>query len=946
MDTTVRATCPKCRTVLKIPAQWVGQAVKCKKCGSIVRSRPKASDTPLPQANGTAEATANGQQAPAENAFDFSKKVAADQDWPIPEPLVPPAPEQPNQFDPTAGADGSAQPAQPVPGMPTYPYPVPPGYPPPGAYGMPPGYPYAPPPGYPYPAPGYGYPVPPGYAPPAGYGVPPGYPYAVPPADPNAPTMPPAAIPGAAYPYPAPYPAPAAPVPAVPAAPVPVAPAVLSPNAPLSKPAAPAGNAPASSAKSDPIPTSNEFKTDAPLPSGNRYRRAQNKNKWVWAGVCVVLTAGLVAGGIFGAKYLNEKLAKEKKELDPMAKLVEQLGSSDASARDEAFTKLKGHGTKAEDALKEGVKSDKADVAQKCKDLLALLAPATPGPGGTTPNTGTPIVKAGQFPRRMLFISISKYMYLNPLTYAEVRNGIIGQDKTRPAALRLSYEWNVPNDPKSTDGNQLFLLSDSAVPEGGKGEVLLPMKNVVMGTYERFFETSRAQDRIVVYFGGHALEKDGKAYIAPIEADLDEPEASLIPLSEFYDKLKACKATQKVIIWDVCRYNPERGKQGPGSEPMTDTLYKALAAAPEGTEVVLTCQPGENALEFFNLQAEVGTTATAVRFAGSAFLESVRAVAAKSSRNPGKQPTPADPINVADWTAAVARKTREVAELSTVGLKQTIKVEGKMLASQVAYNAAEPLAKRFEVPVPPKGTSPAEIASIVNEFNVPPISREVTDAGISNIAFRDEVMKDFKADATYDEIMADKEKYKLRVATLAALDKIRKMWSITPGATGGPEIRQKPIPAPINDKIKNEIKNEQEFWAIGIAELELLNAELDSVKSLKEAEPKRWQAHYEYARAVLKARLAYMNEYNKLMGDVLTETLPSLDMKLGQDSYKLVTSEKMKSKRDVQKLAEEAKEAYEKLVTEFKGTPWAIQAKRDKSFPLGLSWQAFSSGDK
>jgi hypothetical protein len=558
---------------------------------------------------------------------------------------------------------------------------------------------------------------------------------------------------------------------------------------------------------------------------------------------------------------------------------------------------------------------------------VVIAAPVPPAPKGPDP-----------IPRRMLFISISKYMYLNPLTYAEVRNGSVGVDKTRAASMRFAYEWRVP-------GDQLFLLSDSAKSDDAKQPTPMPMRNVVMGAYEQFFATSRAQDRIVVYFGGHALEKDGKSYIAPIEGDPDEPDASMIPLAEFYDKLKACKATQKVVIWDVCRFNPERGKQRPGSEPMTETLYKALAAAPEGTEVVITCQPGENALEFFNLQVEGGVTATAARFAGSAFLESARAVAAKTNRNAGKQPTAADPINVTDWTAAVGRKTREVAELPTVGLKQTVKVEGKPVAAQVAYNAAEPLAKRFDMPVPPKGTSPAEIASIVNEFTVPPITRDLTDAGISDIAFRDEVMKDFKGDIPLQEILADKEKYKFRVTTIAALDKIRKMWATAPGATGGPPLRDS-FPAPVNDKLKTDIKNEQEFWAIGIAELELLNTELDNVKSLKEGEPKRWQAHYEYARAVLKARLAYMNEYNKLMGDVLTETLPTLDMKLGQDTYKLASSEKMKSKRDVQKLAEEAKEAYLTLITEFKGTPWAIQAKRDKSFSLGLSWQPVSSGSE
>ena len=96
---------------------------------------------------------------------------------------------------------------------------------------------------------------------------------------------------------------------------------------------------------------------------------------------------------------------------------------------------------------------------------------------------------------------------------------------------------------------------------------------------------------------------------------------------------------------------------------------------------------------------------------------------------------------------------------------------------------------------------------------------------------------------------------------------------------------------------------------------------------------------------MLKARLAYLNEYNKLMGNVRTETLPPLNKALGHNSYKLASSEKMKSGKEVQQLAEESQQAYGRLIAENKGTPWAIQAKRDRSFSLGLAWQPFVAKD-
>src|SRR5215471_7257754 len=95
METTVRANCPKCRTVLRIPAQWVGQTVKCKKCGSVVRSKPKSGTVP-PASPATAASVPLDPTAPhpAPAVFDFNQPVAIpvpldDEPFPLPEPIPP-----------------------------------------------------------------------------------------------------------------------------------------------------------------------------------------------------------------------------------------------------------------------------------------------------------------------------------------------------------------------------------------------------------------------------------------------------------------------------------------------------------------------------------------------------------------------------------------------------------------------------------------------------------------------------------------------------------------------------------------------------------------------------------------------------------------------------------------------------------------------------------------
>jgi hypothetical protein len=516
-----------------------------------------------------------------------------------------------------------------------------------------------------------------------------------------------------------------------------------------------------------------------------------------------------------------------------------------------------------------------------------------------------------RFPRRLLFIQISQYTSLNPLGSIEPGK----PDQARVAALQLAQGLKIPTQKDS----QLYLVSD-AVPQP---ENNLPSREVVVGAYERFFETSKATDRIIVYFGGHAIEVAGKAYLAPLEGNKYDAK-TLIPLQDFYSKLKACHAVQKVVVWDVCRFNPDRGRPLPGGELMSASLLKALINAPEGVEVVVTCMAGEHALEFTNLQIEP----RGPLYSGSAFLEANKFVVEKN-RMVGVVQVPNDPIPVAEWVSAIGKRVADVTASHDVGLKQTVRYYGRKAGKVDA--APEPI----DPPSLSKG-SLAEILSIVDEFRIPPIKNGRPAIALAEYPYREEVIAAYKSDVSIAEIQKNKQKYEFRNVTLNAYQTIRDVWTAKPKGGG---LQQRDSIGAITNNLKSAIKKELEPWAIGITKLEQVNLALENVATQKKGQPRRWQAHYDYARAIVKFRLAYMNEYDKLMGDVLTETLPPLDKGLNQTGYKLASSEKMKSKKDIQKLAEEALEAFDVVITEYKDTPWAIQAKYEKSSPLGLIWQ-------
>jgi hypothetical protein len=534
------------------------------------------------------------------------------------------------------------------------------------------------------------------------------------------------------------------------------------------------------------------------------------------------------------------------------------------------------------------------------------------GKNSTLANASTP------YPRRLLFISISRYAYLNPLTAAAGARG----DSATDAARKLAYEWRVPTD---SGNNQFFLLSDS-----GK-DARPAVKAVVQPTYERFFATSRAQDHVVVYFSGHAVEKEGKAYLVPSDGDADDM-ASLIPLDEFYAKLKACPAQQKVVIFDVCRFNPQFGRQRPGSEPMPEALAKALHAPPPGVQVWTTCSAGENAVELPKT--------------GSEFLAAFRIVADKG-KLPAKSGLPEEPIPVHAWAEAVRAK---VAELVTKDGKpaQTPTLTGTEPKDAVAFNPEEPPAARFDLPALPKGADSRLVAAVFRDLDLPGIRDDkAADAPSFESAFyfADGVLKDYaEKDVPFTEMEKDKEKYAVRLAALDALKTIRDTWTRTKGDGSG-RLRET-FAGEADDKTKKLIEDEQTVPARIELELSKLLRRLETAeKSLDQEPSKRWRATFQYAYAQALARWAYINEYDLMLGAIRKDDLPKIDKAKGDAGWQIVSVPVMKSKKDVPAKADAAKELFGKVAAEYKGTPWAMLAKQHQNIAVGLEWRAYNPSE-
>jgi len=512
------------------------------------------------------------------------------------------------------------------------------------------------------------------------------------------------------------------------------------------------------------------------------------------------------------------------------------------------------------------------------------------------------------FPRRALFIQVNHPLYLNPLTTGTPLRNREAID--RFAATLLVPTWRT--------NNQLFILCDNLPPPDDR----VPTKAAILAAIRNFCETSRAQDRILVYFQGHAFERSDKAYFAPVEGEAADLK-TLIPVADIYDLLKGCEATQKLVVWDVCPRNPERAAFRPGSGPLTLELLLALAITPGGVQVVIPCLPSEYSLEYATPKGDSGSVA------GSVLFNALRKGFEDNAVT--KRPSPTDPIPIAEAFPMVEKFLDSAAK--ALGAKQTPKLVGKPHAMLAAIDPKEALPAAVLFPVP-KSPATAEVRAILQELALPPLVIGESVDPLPQLPFDPLTLKPYLPDASIDNIFRDAEKYPLRVVTLRALQTVRD----TMRSAGPKDVKLiVSLNSPVTDQVKKTVLGAQAPMAVAIAKLEDELAALEAIEKLRAKEPKRWQAHYDYTVGQLRLRLALLNEYNLALGHVRTESLPELPA--GSTGWRLAHTDKMLSKKNVQEMVEAARKAFEAVIAANKGTPWEVLAKRAMLTPPGLRWE-------
>jgi uncharacterized caspase-like protein len=502
------------------------------------------------------------------------------------------------------------------------------------------------------------------------------------------------------------------------------------------------------------------------------------------------------------------------------------------------------------------------------------------------------------FPRRAFIVSVNNYLYANP-----VNHGVTGKGKS-PLLERLRSGLHIPS-------GQIAELSDAAPGATAKP----PLKAVIESNLAKFLGECRPQDRALVFFIGHAVEKDDQVYLMPIEGEVDEKE-TLIPLTWLYERLEKSPARQKVLVLDVARLNLARGLERPGSGPVGEKLDAALQNPPAGVQVWSACVKGQYSYEFEDGGMNDGL-----------FSHSIQQVFNRGLGGVIQKPEDAMPL-----TALMNDVNRTIkGELEAYGLSQTSRLSGQVDAADRSEETdeTEPAEVVVEVPrsIAEGAATRSQVATILKDIAVPPIKAAQEDMVLKFETlppFSRKIMEDYGAVGGTSP---------LREAVEAARDLLQKL-------NTSDEMRlQEEFRVPANETaFKTEMTNKGKGVAHLIGKLQGVLDDLKSpdIAKLRSKEPKRWQANYDYMVARVEAEIAYLFEYASMLGKLKKE-LPPRDPAI-HNGWRLASQPELEGDRTGQTLAKDANKILDKIIKNNPGTPWAVLAKRDKLTALGLKF--------
>jgi hypothetical protein len=145
---------------------------------------------------------------------------------------------------------------------------------------------------------------------------------------------------------------------------------------------------------------------------------------------------------------------------------------------------------------------------------------------------------------------------------------------------------------------------------------------------------------------------------------------------------------------------------------------------------------------------------------------------------------------------------------------------------------------------------------------------------------------------------------------------------------------------PIQQKQKAEILDKQHRVGRVIFDLEQQLSRMKEAEEERDKEKsKRWQANFDVAVARLEARLVHLLEYDFVLAQVRSDSLPELSGK--QKGWRLGPRPTLSGgEAKAKQLFKSVARRWKKIEENYPETPWAVLAQRESKLALGLEWRA------
>jgi hypothetical protein len=351
----------------------------------------------------------------------------------------------------------------------------------------------------------------------------------------------------------------------------------------------------------------------------------------------------------------------------------------------------------------------------------------------------------------------------------------------------------------------------------------------------------------------------------------------------------------------------------PGSGPMGEKLDAMLKEPPPGVQVWTACVAQQASYEFAGEMLNNGL-----------FLDALYDELGGNAQ--GKAPGPADALALEPLVDAVNARMAKV--LGPLNLKQNSRLTGSEAEGGAAPDPKE------QAPPKPRiahgALKPIEkadmtlIRAIVKDISFPPLKVAKDQKPLTAEAlppFTAEQLTEYAKDVEATPLRAEAQKARDLLNDIAARHKLNDAYR-----------------AIEENQLKAQVRRDQKQVAIVIGELQDEYETLVGLAEHRKKESKRWQATYDYITARMEAQLAYLNEYQAVLGQILKGLAPP-DPKL-YNGWRLASQyDPATGDAAAKKLTSESRKKLDKIIATYPNTPWAIMARRDKSSALGLDWQ-------